>query len=116
MNNTFVFTEVETIEKIVSEKVAEAVKKAFYALPIHQEKESKILNFKQACEFLGISQSHGYKLTSQNKIPHSKRGKRLFFERDVLEGWLLENRVKTCEQIMDEVTIPQPRKRKGQRY
>ncbi len=116
MKNHFVFTEVETIERIVSEKVTEAVKNALLSLPSFEEGFSKIFSFDQACDFLGISKSHGYKLTSQNKIPHSKRGKRLYFDREVLEAWMLEKRVKTRDEIAQELSLSMPKKRRGQLY
>ncbi len=64
--------------------------------------ELKILNMQEACEYIGISSSHGYKLTSTNQIPHSKRGKRLFFDKSELDQWLVGNKVKTIEELDQE--------------
>jgi excisionase family DNA binding protein len=47
-------------------------------------------------KFTGLSNSQIYKLTSQNKIPHRKFGKRLVFSRKEVKQWLEE---KTVEKL-----------------
>lgn len=52
-----------------------------------------VLNFNEACQYLKLSQSHLYKMTSAGSIPHYKpNGKKLYFKRSELESWLLGNR------------------------
>lgn len=52
----------------------------------------RILTFDEAVEFTGYKKSYLYKLTSTGIIPHSKpNGKRIFFDREKLEDWLLGN-------------------------
>lgn len=59
-----------------------------------------VLNFNEACQYLELSQSHLYKLTSAGNIPHYKpNGKKLYFKRTELENWLLRNRNSTQEEI-----------------
>ena len=42
---------------------------------------TKPLTLKEAAEFLDLSQSHLYKLTSERKIPHFKpNGKKIYFD------------------------------------
>ena len=43
----------------------------------------------------GLSKSYLYKLTSQRQIPFYRRAKQLYFDREELEGWLLQNRIST---------------------
>jgi len=50
--------------------------------------------------FIG-SRSSLYKKCSAREIPHSKRGKRLIFDLKVIDDWLLENKVKTKEEIAE---------------
>ena len=38
-------------------------------------------------------------LTSEQKIPHYKKCRKLYFRKDDLEAWLLENRVNTNAEI-----------------
>ena len=52
----------------------------------------RVLDLEGFCEFTGFSRQHVYRLTSANKVPFSKRGKKLWFDRDMVESWLLENR------------------------
>lgn len=52
----------------------------------------RVLTFDEAVEFTGYARSYLYKLTSSGVIPHSKpNGKRIFFDREKLEAWLLGN-------------------------
>ncbi|SHJ88204.1 transcriptional regulator, AlpA family [Arenibacter nanhaiticus] len=62
--------------------------------------QKRVLNFDEVCDYTGISKSYMYKLTSQNKIPHSKpNGKVIFFDKEELDNWLLLNKQKAINQI-----------------
>lgn len=55
----------------------------------------EVLTFEEACEYMGVSRSFLYKLTSRRQIPHSKpNGKMIFFEKKKINIWLLQNRRK----------------------
>lgn len=55
----------------------------------------------EACEYMGITESHLYKLTSAGKIPHYKpTGKLMYFDRSELDDWLLQNR--TYNEIIQD--------------
>lgn len=59
-----------------------------------------ILNFNEASLYLGLSQSHLYKLTSSKSIPHfCPQGKKLYFKRTELDSWLLRNRAPVKDEI-----------------
>lgn len=63
----------------------------------------KVLNFEEACDYTGISRSYMYKLTSGGIIPHSKpNGKVIFFDKDKLESWLLQNHRKSADELEQE--------------
>lgn len=52
----------------------------------------EVLTMEEACQYTGISRGYMYKLTSAEKIPHSKpRGKLIYFDRRKLNAWLLQN-------------------------
>ncbi len=54
------------------------------------ETEKKVLTFAEGCEYLGYKRSYIYKLTSAGILPFSKpNGKRIYFEREKLEEWML---------------------------
>lgn len=59
----------------------------------------KIMSLTEFCEYARLSRGTVYKLTSQQKVPHSKRGKRLYFDREKVDAWLLENQVATLSEI-----------------
>ena len=64
--------------------------------------ERKVLNLPQAAEFLSISKSYLYKLTSTNKIPYYKpRGKLIYFLQSELIDWMLQGRNQTTEEALD---------------
>ena len=67
--------------------------------------QKNVLTFEQGCEFTGLSKTYMYKLTHQNKIPFFKpHGKQIYFSREELERWLMQNPAKTKDQIEREAT------------
>lgn len=61
-----------------------------------------VLNVKETAEYLKLSESHIYKLTSKKRIPHfCPLGKKLFFNRQELDEWLQRNRVEVEEKEDD---------------
>lgn len=80
------------MEKTLEMRVEELERKMFL--------NKNILSFDEASEFLNLSKSYLYKLTSANLISHYKpQGKMLYFEKTELEAWLRQNPVKTQNQI-----------------
>ncbi len=61
----------------------------------------KILTTQSVAEYLNLSTSCIYKLTSSREIPHSKRGKRLYFDKNVIDKWVMENKCTTKKDIQD---------------
>ena len=58
--------------------------------------QKRFLNIDEAAELLGFKKSYVYKLTSGGVIPHSKpNGKRIYFDRLVLEQWMMRNQTST---------------------
>lgn len=54
--------------------------------------DKKILTFQEGCQYIGYKPSYVYKLTMSGIIPFSKpNGKKIFFEREKLEAWMLSN-------------------------
>jgi excisionase family DNA binding protein len=54
--------------------------------------QNKVLTFEQGCQYLGYAKSYVYKLTSACILQFSKRnGKSIFFDRELLEKWMLSN-------------------------
>jgi excisionase family DNA binding protein len=62
--------------------------------------KKEILNFAEVCDYLNVSGSHLYKLTSKREIPcYQPNGKKLYFKRSELDEWLLRNRKFATEDI-----------------
>lgn len=56
----------------------------------------EVLTLEEAADFLGLSKSQIYRLTSTNAIPHYKpSGKYIYFDRAELIEWTKRNPVKT---------------------
>lgn len=52
-----------------------------------------VLTATEASEYIGVTESYLYKLTSARRIPHYKpTGKLIFFDRCELDDWLHRNR------------------------
>ncbi len=61
-------------------------------LNLLKKRESKLLNATETAQYLSISNSHLYKLTSQRKIPfHKPSGKYLYFYKHELDEWICRN-------------------------
>ena len=64
----------------------------------------KVLNLNELADYIGFSKSYVYKLTSQNLIPHSKpNGKAVFFDKDEIDKWLLNNSTITHQEAKRKV-------------
>ena len=62
------------------------------------------LTMTEAALFTGLSKSHLYKLVCYKHIPHYKGGggKLTYFDKDELNGWMLNRRIKTNEELEAE--------------
>lgn len=67
--------------------------------PPPKTEEEDLLDFNGMCRFLGIAQSTGYAKTSNNEIPHFKKGRKLFFRKSELVQWIEEGRRKTSKDL-----------------
>lgn len=84
----------ELLQKI---NAAESNKSENAAIP-------EILNIKQVASYLSLTPSAIYKLTSRKEIPHSKRGKRLYFQKAEVNDWITNNKRLTNKEVEDMAT------------
>ena len=61
--------------------------------------QKEVLTLEEAAMYTGYSKAHLYRLTSGRQIPHFKRSRRVMFNRHELDGWLMENPVRTDDEI-----------------
>ena len=62
-------------------------------------KEDVLLTIEQAAEFLKLSIPTIYSLVSKRKVPANKKGKRLYFSKDELTGWIKSGRMQTMSEL-----------------
>lgn len=88
-------------EKDLREIVSDILENFFKKSPQKQDDPTMkdILNAKEAAGFLDLAITTLYGLTSDNKVPHFKRGKKLYFRRSELLAWIEEGRIKTREEL-----------------
>lgn len=81
-------------------KIIERLESIEKLLIEQQTLQKQVLNFNETCKYLELSQSHLYKLTSTGAIPHYKpNGKKIYFQRQELDQWLLRNRMDSLDEI-----------------
>ena len=69
--------------------------------------------FSEAADYLRLSKSYLYKLTSCGQIGHYKpQGKLIYFEKSELDKWILRNRISTQSEL-EEITIDRTQTRQG---
>jgi excisionase family DNA binding protein len=65
--------------------------------------QKPVLNFQEASQYLEISPSHLYKLTSKRAVPHfCPNGKKLYFKREELDQWLLRNKKLSTDEVEEK--------------
>lgn len=79
------------------------------------EADEDPLTVKEAAEFLKLSVPTMYTLIHENRIPHMKSAKRVYFLKEDLLAYLKKGRRKTREEILREADerISENKKRKG---
>ena len=62
--------------------------------------QKTVLNFDEVATYTGLSKSYLYKLTSSGGIPCFKpQGKHIYFSKQEIDQWLLQNRKATNDEI-----------------
>ncbi|WP_337579155.1 helix-turn-helix domain-containing protein [Prevotella pectinovora] len=83
--------ELTTVEPEVINERLKSIEETLYTT-------KDILNMKEVCKYLDISQSLLYKLTCSGEIPHFKpRGKMIFFEKKELIEWIKKSNLLSSE-------------------
>ncbi len=74
-------------------------------LGINSKPETRdILDVKQASDFLRLKLTTLYEKTSQKIIPHFKKGNKLYFNRNELQKWVTDGKVKTTDELQSEAS------------
>jgi excisionase family DNA binding protein len=65
----------------------------------------RALNFREACQYLGMDAKRLRRLVATNRVPHFKVGRLLFMERD-LDEWQELHRTTSCQ----DAPVQKPRR------
>ena len=100
----YYLTSTEELQEIIRGTVEELLNAR---LPKQPEEKPKhpldgFLNALEAAEFLRLSITTVYTMTSKRLIPFFKKGKKLYFRRDDLVKWMETGRCKDQQQIREE--------------
>ena len=90
-----IFLTTDELRQIITESVQDALRKAKQP---DASQDRKTMTVDEVAAFTGLTKSTIYIKTMRGLIPHYKRDKRVFFDRDEVEAWLMENkRITTSE-------------------
>ncbi len=94
-----------TVTNLTIEDISRAIRNElqnYFEQLEEKEREDEICGIELAIEVTRLAKPTIYGLVSERKIPHSKRGKKLYFSRRELKEWLTEGKRKTQDEIADE--------------
>lgn len=110
----------ETIKLEVSKndlvEFARELVKELYPNQPEPSTEAEIVDVLEAAQITGLARQTIYALTSRRGIPHFKRGKKLWFRRSELLGWMLDNKRKTVDELQKEAETTVHLKKSNGRY
>lgn len=75
-----------------------------------------IFDLDEFCQYARIGKQTAYRLTSRGEVPHSKRGRRIFFDKAQVDAWLLANSVggkAQAERTADNYVMSKRRARRA---
>lgn len=81
----------DQLEEVVIDAVKVALKHHLPAQGEPAQGAPQVMNLVELCAYVGLSADAVYRKTSAGEIPHSKRGKKLYFSRAEIDKWLLAN-------------------------
>jgi len=94
-----------TVTNLTIDDITQAIRnelRAYFADIEETEREDEIGGIELAISVTGLAKPTIYGLVSERKIPHSKRGKKLYFSRRELLEWLANGKRKTQDEIAAE--------------
>ena len=81
--------------------IIDAVSVCLKELSSQQQSEpgKTVMDIDAFCQYTGLSKQTVYRKTRSGEVPHSKRGKRLYFEKSEVDEWLMANKI--SEKIIE---------------
>ncbi len=85
---------------MTSQQISEKLERIEARISEIGQTSAKPFDLVTAAEYLGISRSHLYQLTSKNMIGHFKpAGKKIYFDKSDLDEYLRRNRVRPSWEL-----------------
>lgn len=93
VQNQIIITTPEELQKLIETSMAVVVRQQF-SLPqkIDPNPVSEIMDIDACCKLTGLKKPSLYAKTSARTIPHSRRGKRLYFIRSEILEWITQGK------------------------
>ena len=80
--------------------IENSVRKVLNEAPAQEGGQKTVFNLSELAAYTGWSKSYLYNLTSTGRIPcYKPNGKHLYFNKQEIDDWLLQNRKATNEEL-----------------
>ncbi len=102
MSTEIIITTKEELSQLIKEALSEILnqhKKDDLII----ENSKKFLTVEETCKFLNVARQTLYAYTSNRQIPFIKKAGKNYFNLEDLENWLNSGKIKTVEEIRNEV-------------
>ncbi len=86
--------------KVLEPGIDASIKRAVSDILAAQSRQDELMGIKEAAKYLGFTPGSLYVLVSKRQVPHSKRGKRIYFVKSILDDWIRNGRRKTEQEII----------------
>ncbi len=99
-----IITSKDQLQNLLEQTVRKVLKEGSKPtpLPTRTSPEEDILTIQQAMPILNLAKATIYTLTSKGKVPHFKKGKKLYFKRSELLRWIEDGKRKSKKEIEQE--------------
>lgn len=92
----------EILEPIIDDCIRRSMLKYLDYVTQESQVDPGALGITEAANYLKLAKPTIYELVAKRKIPHYKKGKRLYFRKHDLDEWINQGRVKTENEIRAE--------------
>lgn len=99
MNNVVLDEVREELESIIENALRKVLSEDNKDRSYHHPPSTDLLDIKAASRFLGLAVPTLYSQVSKRLVPHSKRGKKLFFSKSELIQWIKDGNRKTLSDL-----------------
>ncbi|MEY5049188.1 MAG: excisionase [Bacteroidota bacterium] len=102
MSTEIIITTKEELSQLIKDALSEILNQNRQNDSI-VENSKKFLTVEETCKFLSIARQTLYAYTSNRQIPFIKKSGKNYFKLDDLENWLNSGKIKTFDEIRNEV-------------